>query len=104
MTTNTPPAPTANNAIRDAIADIRHITSEKNLESFSNDDLLDACIRLVQADDAAGSYDHADAADGAGDFIATLDAARHRAGSYDHAERTIITRAISRANRSLANR
>ena len=106
MSTNTPPAPTANNAIRDAIADIRHITSEKNLESesFSNDDLLDACIQLVQADDAAREDTANQKPDGNGDFLATLDAARHRADSYDESERAIISRAITRANRSLANR
>lgn len=104
MTTNTPPAPNMD-GIRDAIADIRRITSEENLENFSNEDLLDACIRLLEADDDdAGEEDHADTADGDGDFIATLDAARHRAGNYNDTERAIITRAVSRANRSLANR
>ena len=45
--------PPDDSAVDDAIADIRRITSEENLEQFSNDELLDACIHLVQADDAA---------------------------------------------------
>jgi len=41
---------------------------------------------------------------GYGGFIATLEAARARAPHYSDAERNSITRAIARANRSLANR
>lgn len=100
MTTNAP----AENRLHDAIADIRRITSEDNIESFSNDDLLDACIQLMQADDAAREDTANQKPGGNGDFLAALDAARHRADSYDHSERAIITRAITRANRSLANR
>ena len=100
MTTNTPDG----DALRNAIADIRRITAEENIESFSNDELLDACIDLVQADDAAREDKRDHRLDGNGDFLATLDAARHRAGSYDERERATITRAITRANRSLANR
>ena len=91
-------------AVHDAIADIRRITAEENLEDFSNDELLDACIRLVQADDAAREDTRNHVLDGDGDSLATLDAARHRASSYDDGERSIITRAMTRANRSLANR
>ena len=58
----------------------------------------------MQADDAAREDRRDRTPPEAADFCATLDAARHRATSYDDAERTIITRAISRANRSLANR
>lgn len=36
-------------------------------------------------------------------FLATLEAAAARAGDYSDAERNIITRAIARANRSMAN-
>ena len=43
-------------------------------------------------------------APGHGAFVATLEAARARAANYSDAERNIITRAITRANRSLANR
>lgn len=100
MTTNPP----AGNPLRDAIADIRRITSENNVESFSNDELRDACIRLVRADDAAREDTANPKLDGNGDFLAALDAARHRAGAYDDRERTMIERAITRANRSLANR
>lgn len=100
MTSNTP----GNDAVRDTIADIRRITAEENVDDFSNAELLDACIRLVHADDAAAENAGSQKLDGSGDFLATLDAARHRAESYDDDERAIITRAISRANRSLANR
>lgn len=100
MTTN----PSGNDAVRDAISEIRRITSEENLNNFSNDELLDACIHLVQADAAAREDSRDIRLDGAGDFLATLDAARHRAGSYDDSERAIINRAVNRANRSLANR
>ena len=100
MTTTTPDR----DALRNAIADIRRITSEKNIESFSNDELLDACIDLVQADDAAREDNGNHKLDGDGDFLATLDAARHRADGYNERERATITRAITRANRSLANR
>ncbi|MCY4123055.1 MAG: hypothetical protein OXG72_19280 [Acidobacteria bacterium] len=41
---------------------------------------------------------------GYGEFVATLEAARARARHYNNAERNSITRAITRANRSLANR
>ena len=47
MTTNTP-ARTPADAVRDSIADIRRITSEYNTDGLSNDELLDACIQLVQ--------------------------------------------------------
>ena len=103
MTTNTPTR-TPDDAVRDSIADIRRITAEYNVDGFSNDDLLDACIRLVQADDAAREDTANQKLNGNGDFLATLDAARHRADSYDERERATITRAITRANRSLANR
>ena len=105
MTTSTP-ARTPDDAVRDSIANIRRITSEENLESesFSNDDLLDACIRLVQADDATRESRPDRTPPETANFCAALDAARHRADSYDHSERAIITRAITRANRSLANR
>lgn len=43
------------------------------------------------------------AAPGHGAFVATLEAARTRAANYSDAERKMITRAITRANRSLAN-
>ncbi len=42
-----------NDAAHDAIGDIRRITAEKNLDGFSNDELLGACIRLTHACDAA---------------------------------------------------
>lgn len=100
MTTNTPDG----DALHAAIADIRRITAGENIENFSNDKLLNACIDLVQADDAAREDTGNHKLDGNGDFLATLDAARHRAGSYDDNERAIITRAVNRANRSLANR
>ena len=100
MTTNTPDG----DALHAAIPDIRRITAEENIENFSNDKLLNACIDLVQADDAAREDSRNHRLDGDGDFLATLNAAWHRASSYDDSERAIITRAISRANRALANR
>ena len=99
--TTTPPA---GNPLDDAIADIRRITSEDNLENFSNDELLDACIRLVQADDATREETPKPTLDRSGDFLATLDAARYRADRYDDSERAIITRAITRANVAMAYR
>ncbi len=87
--------------LRDAIADIRRITSE---EKVPNDELVDACTRLLQADDSAREDTRSRTLDGDGEFLATLDAARHRAGSYNESERATIARAITRANRSLANR
>ena len=41
---------------------------------------------------------------GFGEFLATLEAAKGRTHDYNDDERSIITRAITRANRSLANR
>ena len=41
---------------------------------------------------------------GLGEFLATLEAAKARTHDYNDDERSIITRAITRANRSLANR
>ena len=41
---------------------------------------------------------------GFGEFLATLEAAKGRTHDYNDDERGIITRAITRANRSLANR
>lgn len=100
MTTTAP----ARDTVRDAIAKIRRIIAEENSEHFSNDELLDACIDLVQADDTASENERAAAPAGPINFLATLDAAVHRASSYDEDERAIITRAVTRANRSLANR
>ncbi len=37
----------------DAIQTIRELIAEENMDDFSNDDLLDACIELVRCDDAA---------------------------------------------------
>ena len=100
MTTNT----ANNDAVPCAISEIRRIIAEENIKRFSNDELLDACIDLVQADDAAREDARAVAPAGPTNFLATLDAAQHRAGSYNEDERATITRAVTRANRSLANR
>jgi len=104
LTTAPRTTPHGESAIDGAIAEIRRITSEENVEQFSNDELLDACIQLTHACDAAPENGRDDIPSDAADFCAALDAARHRATSYDDRERSIITRAINRANRSLAYR
>ena len=45
MTTAPVTTPLGDNAVDGAIAEIRRITSEENVEQFSNDELLDACIQ-----------------------------------------------------------
>ena len=95
---------THDDAVGDAIAKIRRITAGENGGQFSNDALLDACIQLVHADDATRENARKRPLGNNVNFLAALDAARYRADSYDDSERTTITRAITRANRSLANR
>ncbi|MYK89062.1 MAG: hypothetical protein F4018_12395, partial [Acidobacteria bacterium] len=46
-----------NNGVDDAISKIPRLTAEDNIGNFSNDELLDACIELVEADNARRDHD-----------------------------------------------
>ena len=86
-----------------AMAEIRRIISEENLEDFTSEELIDTCCELLRSHDAAIEAD-ARRTPEVVDFLATLDSAIGRAEAYDDTEKKMITSAVTRANRALANR
>ena len=86
-----------------AMAEIRRIISEENLEDFTSEELIDTCCELLRIHDAAIEAD-ARRTPEVVDFLATLDSAIGRAEAYDDTEKKMITSAVTRANRALANR